>query len=244
MTTSIEWADETWNPTTGCTKVSPGCANCYIERTPAFRIAGRRFVNGVIPVEFHEKRLDLPLHWRKPRRVFVNSMSDLFHADVPAAFIASVFDTMCRADGMCIRCSRSAANACANWRRASLGPLTSGKASASRMPPTCPGLPTSSSARPQCGSCPSSRYSGRFLICRSMGSAGSSSAVRVARAIVPSMLRGSETFMRSASPRAWPSSSNSGEASRRSVAVANSTAAYTTRCPTSEDVRPNSESEP
>ena len=97
MSTAIEWTDETWNPTTGCTKVSPGCAHCYIERTPAFRIAGRRFVKGVIPILQHENRLEQPLHWRQPRRVFVNSMSDMFHADIPESFIARVFDTMRRA---------------------------------------------------------------------------------------------------------------------------------------------------
>jgi protein gp37 len=97
MSTTIEWTDETWNPTTGCTKVSPGCAHCYIERTPAFRIAGRRFVRGEIPIIRHEDRLEQPLHWRKPRRVFVNSMSDIFHVDIPESFVARLFDTMQRA---------------------------------------------------------------------------------------------------------------------------------------------------
>jgi protein gp37 len=83
--------DATWNPTTGCSKVSPGCAHCYIERTPPFRIAGRTFVKGAIPVIMHDDRLDQPLHWRKPRKVFVNSLSDLFHNDVPDAFIAQHF---------------------------------------------------------------------------------------------------------------------------------------------------------
>jgi protein gp37 len=91
---AIEWTDATWNPVTGCTKVSPGCAHCYIERTPSFRIARRRFEKGVIPVELHENRLEQPLHWRKPRRVFVNSLSDLFHDDVSDTFIAHVFETM------------------------------------------------------------------------------------------------------------------------------------------------------
>ena len=97
MSTAIEWTDETWNPSTGCTKVSPGCAHCYIERTPAFRIAGRRFERGVIPVTLHDDRVESPLHWRRPRRVFVNSMSDLYHQDVPEAFIRRVFETMRRA---------------------------------------------------------------------------------------------------------------------------------------------------
>ena len=95
---AIEWTDATWNPTTGCTKVSPGCAHCYIERTPAFRIAGRTFVNGAIPLELHANRLEQPLHWRKPRRVFVNSLSDLFHDDVPDAFIERVFSVMALAE--------------------------------------------------------------------------------------------------------------------------------------------------
>ncbi len=94
---AIEWTDATWNPMTGCTKVSPGCAHCYIERTPAFRIAGRRFVRGAIPVLLHDDRLDQPLHWRRPRRIFVNSLSDMYHEAVPDAFIARVFDTMARA---------------------------------------------------------------------------------------------------------------------------------------------------
>ena len=91
---AIEWTDATWNPTTGCTKVSPACANCYIERTPPFRVRGRKFVNGRIPLELHENRLSAPLHWKRPRRVFVNSLSDLFHEDVPTAFIDRVFKVM------------------------------------------------------------------------------------------------------------------------------------------------------
>lgn len=94
MSTGIEWTEDTWNPTTGCTKLSAGCANCYIERTPPFRIAGRKFVHGDIPLQFHADRLDAPLHWKKPRRVFVNSMSDLFHEDVPDEFIDRVFAVM------------------------------------------------------------------------------------------------------------------------------------------------------
>jgi protein gp37 len=95
---AIEWTDSTWNPTTGCTKVSPGCAHCYIERTPPFRIAGRQFVKGRIPLRLHFDRLELPLLWRKPQRVFVNSMSDLFHEQTPECFIGDVFETMARAD--------------------------------------------------------------------------------------------------------------------------------------------------
>ena len=93
-TTSIEWTEATWNPTTGCTKVSPGCAHCYIERTPAFRMAGRTFKRGVIPVQLHRDRLNQPGRWKRPRRVFVNSLSDLFHDDVPDQFLHDVYHVM------------------------------------------------------------------------------------------------------------------------------------------------------
>jgi protein gp37 len=87
---SIEWTDATWNPITGCTKVSPGCDHCYAERIVE-RFKGKgAFEN----VTLNEERLDAPLRWRKPRRVFVNSMSDLFHDSVPDEYIAKVFAVM------------------------------------------------------------------------------------------------------------------------------------------------------
>jgi len=92
-TTSIEWTDVTWNPVTGCRKVSPGCAHCYAATWAARQMGqweGRAFED----VRTHPDRLAAPLHWRKPRRVFVNSMSDLFHDDVPDQFIAAVFAVM------------------------------------------------------------------------------------------------------------------------------------------------------
>jgi len=89
--TSIQWTDTTWNPTTGCSRVSEGCRSCYIERTPPFRMEGRKLGD---PVQLHHDRLDIPLHWKKPRRVFVNSLSDLFHEDVPFDFIHWVFSTI------------------------------------------------------------------------------------------------------------------------------------------------------
>ena len=90
---NIEWTDSTWSPVTGCTKVSPGCDNCYAEGI-ARRFAGSKaFPNG-FDVTLHPKRLDQPLKWRKPRRIFVNSMSDLFHDQVPDRFIAEVFNRM------------------------------------------------------------------------------------------------------------------------------------------------------
>src|SRR6185437_3945123 len=91
----IEWTDATWNPATGCTKISPGCAHCYIERTPPFRVNHRRFdAKGHIPIHLHPERLTQPLHWKRPRRVFVNSLSDLFHEGIHDDFIDQVFAVM------------------------------------------------------------------------------------------------------------------------------------------------------
>jgi protein gp37 len=93
--TSIEWTDATWNPVTGCSKITRGCDFCYAERfSERFRgVPGHPFENG-FDLTLRPERLSQPLHWRQPRRVFVNSMSDLFHKDVPKDFIDSVFDTM------------------------------------------------------------------------------------------------------------------------------------------------------
>jgi len=91
----IEWTDKTWNCVTGCTKISAGCKNCYAERM-AHRLTAMgqlKYANG-FEVTVHEDMLDQPLGWKKPRMIFVNSMSDTFHTDVPAEFIADVFDTM------------------------------------------------------------------------------------------------------------------------------------------------------
>jgi protein gp37 len=91
----IEWTDATWNPVTGCTKVSPGCDHCYAE-TFAERwrgIPGHHFENG-FDVTLRPERLMQPLHWKRPRRIFTNSMSDLFHESVPDDYIAQVFAVM------------------------------------------------------------------------------------------------------------------------------------------------------
>lgn len=97
--TSIEWTETTWNPVTGCSKVSPGCANCYAERM-ANRLEAMgqaNYANG-FEVTTHEHMLSRPLKWPRGRMVFVNSMSDLFHRDVPIDFIRRVFDVMVRAE--------------------------------------------------------------------------------------------------------------------------------------------------
>jgi len=91
VTTKIEWATETWNPITGCTKISPGCANCYAERM-AKRLAGRFGYPADDPfaITLHESQFKKPLKWRKPRMIFVCSMGDLFHEDVPFEWISLV----------------------------------------------------------------------------------------------------------------------------------------------------------
>lgn len=95
----IEWTDSSWNPVTGCTKVSRGCDNCYAERfAERFRgVAGHPYELG-FDLQFREERLFQPLRWRRPRKIFVNSMSDLFHKDVPWSYIDRVFAVMERAD--------------------------------------------------------------------------------------------------------------------------------------------------
>lgn len=106
--TSIEWTDATWNPVAGCLVISPGCTNCYAMRMAArldamgvskyeglTRKSGERYV-WTGKVRLDEASLEIPLKWKKPRKIFVNSMSDLFHADVPAEFIARVWSVMQR----------------------------------------------------------------------------------------------------------------------------------------------------
>lgn len=99
MKSSIEWTESTWNPVTGCTKISQGCKNCYAERmSRRLQAMGTtKYANG-FSLALHQDVLEIPLAWKKPQVIFVNSMSDLFHRDVPVEFIESVFDVMRRAD--------------------------------------------------------------------------------------------------------------------------------------------------
>jgi len=107
--TNIEWTDATWNPIRGCTRVSEGCLNCYAERTAArFSKPGQPYEGLAVlsasgagwtgKARFIPQHLEDPLRWRRGRRIFVNSMSDLFHKDVPEFYIQSVFETMRQAD--------------------------------------------------------------------------------------------------------------------------------------------------
>lgn len=96
---AIEWTDATWNPVTGCTKITRGCDNCYAERfAERWRgVPGHPFATG-FDLTLRPERLDQPLKWKRPRMIFVNSMSDLFHKKVPRAFVDRVFETMEAAD--------------------------------------------------------------------------------------------------------------------------------------------------
>ena len=100
MGTRIEWTDEIWNPVTGCSHVSEGCRNCYAERLALRKLqpydTGLPWTkqNAEANVKLHPERLEIPLRWKRPRRVFVNSMSDLFHEHVPVEFVDCVFKSM------------------------------------------------------------------------------------------------------------------------------------------------------
>lgn len=92
---SIEWTESTWNPLTGCTKISPGCKNCYAERmSRRLKAMGNQNYRNGFELTLHEHVLGHPLRWKKPQMIFVNSMSDLFHDDVPLTFIQQVFGVM------------------------------------------------------------------------------------------------------------------------------------------------------
>lgn len=96
--TKISWSEATWNVVTGCTRVSSGCDHCYIERTPPFRMAHRKFdgegIGSTTGVLLHPERFDIPVRWKRPRRIFVCSLADVFHDDVPDGFLVQLWETM------------------------------------------------------------------------------------------------------------------------------------------------------
>jgi protein gp37 len=100
----IEWTECTWNPVTGCTKISAGCLNCYAERMARrLRAMGQPNYRNGFKLTLHPHTLELPLRWRRPRIIFVNSMSDLFHKDVPPDFIGKILDVMQQAPQHCFQ---------------------------------------------------------------------------------------------------------------------------------------------
>jgi protein gp37 len=101
---SIEWTESTWNPATGCTKISLGCQNCYAERLAVrLKAMGVKSYEKGFELSIHERMLGLPLTWKKPRMVFVNSMSDLFHQEVPEEFIRRVYQVIEQAPQHCFQ---------------------------------------------------------------------------------------------------------------------------------------------
>src|SRR3954463_5624447 len=96
---AIEWTEATWNPVTGCHQVSPGCAHCYAKTFAELwrGVAGHHYEQG-FDLRLWPERLEQPLRWRRPRMIFVNSMSDLFHEGIPDEYVAAVFDVMVRAE--------------------------------------------------------------------------------------------------------------------------------------------------
>ncbi len=94
----IEWTESTWNPVTGCKKISPGCKNCYAERlSKRLKAMGQANYRNGFKLTLQPQMLELPLRWKRPQTIFVNSMSDLFHTEVPLEYIQQVFDVMNRA---------------------------------------------------------------------------------------------------------------------------------------------------
>ena len=95
QTSKIEWTESSWNPVTGCTKISAGCRYCYAERLAhrLQKMGQRRYINGFL-VTLHPDLISIPLRWKKPKLIFVNSMSDLFHEKIPDNFIIKIFETM------------------------------------------------------------------------------------------------------------------------------------------------------
>lgn len=97
-TTTIEWTESTWNPVTGCNKISPGCKNCYAEKLSIrLKAMGQSNYKDGFKLTLQPHMLEHPLRWKKPQTIFVNSMSDLFHKDIPLSYIQQVFDVMNRA---------------------------------------------------------------------------------------------------------------------------------------------------
>ncbi|MDP2038096.1 MAG: phage Gp37/Gp68 family protein [Ignavibacteria bacterium] len=99
LKSSIEWTESTWNPITGCNKISPGCKFCYAERmAKRLKAMGSENYKNGFKLTLQEHALTLPLTWKKPQTIFVNSMSDLFHKDVPVSFVKKTFEVMNKAD--------------------------------------------------------------------------------------------------------------------------------------------------
>ena len=153
----IEWTDATWNPVTGCNKISPGCKRCYAERmAKRLQATGMAKYRNGFDVTLHPDTLDIPLRWRKSRSIFVNSMSDLFHVDVPDDFVRRVFDVMERAHWHRYQVLTKRPERVADVERghAALVARKSGSASAWSLPTTFTASTCCAKPTPQSSSCP------------------------------------------------------------------------------------------
>lgn len=109
----IEWTDATWNPVTGCTKISPGCKHCYAERLAnRLQAMGQANYRNGFEVTLQPQMLELPLKWKSPKRIFINSMSDLFHADVPFPIFTTYSRSCAGRTGINTRCLQNGPTAC------------------------------------------------------------------------------------------------------------------------------------
>ncbi len=155
---SIEWTESTWNPVTGCTKISTGCANCYAQRmAKRLKAMGQtRYRNG-FSVTLQRDVLDLPLRWTRPRMIFVNSMSDLFHREVPIQYIVDCFAMMERAPQHTFQVLTKRRSVLRRWPSPCPGPRTFGSAQPSKTPITLGASRYSRGYRRQFDFFPSSR---------------------------------------------------------------------------------------
>ena len=169
---SIEWTESTWNPVTGCTKITPDAS--LLRRTDGQRLRAMgqtRYRNG-FRVTLQSDVVGLPLHWNRPRTIFVNSMSDLFHTAVPAEFIADCFSVMQRASRHTFQVLTKRPERGQSWRRSFPGPTTFGWARRWRARPILSESVTCSGFRRLFGSSRSNRSSALSRDCRSAASVG------------------------------------------------------------------------
>jgi DNA repair photolyase len=217
QTSAIEWTEATWNPVTGCSQVSPGCAHCY-AKTFAERwrnTPGHPYEQG-FDLRLWPERLEVPLRWRRPRAIFVNSMSDLFHEDIPLDFIHQVFATMRAADWHTFQILTKRAD-----RMAELADQLDW------APNVWMGVSVEN--RRFVSSAPN-RSSGPWMTWNCTRSIGSSRAGNRAHAIAGSTLRGSATYVTDVPMTASRSSLSSGAERDRSLGGANWTACIGTSC--------------
>ena len=232
---AIEWTDATWNPVTGCTKITRGCENCYAARfAERWRgVPGHPYEQG-FDLRTWPSRLDRPERWRKPRMIFVNSMSDLFHKRVPRGFVDDVFDRMETTDRHVYQVLTKRSSRMRDYLRrrypGCAAPGISGAACRSRTGRARPGSGICKRRRPRSVFSPSSRLSARWATSTWTAYRGSSWAARAGPTRGSCASNGCATYGTAARRRTCRSSSSSGAGGRPRPAGANSKASSITRC--------------